>query len=48
MGETRSPKELLAMSLAELEEAAYDNYLLNLENFYIKMFNNKVKLNVMY
>lgn len=42
MGETRSAKELLAMSLAELEETAYDNYLLSLENFYVKMFNNKV------
>ncbi|KAL5247330.1 hypothetical protein ACHWQZ_G019262 [Mnemiopsis leidyi] len=41
VGETRSPKELLAMSLAELEETAYDNYLLNLENFHVKMFCNK-------
>ena len=30
------------MSLAELEETAYDNYLLNLENFHVKMFCNKV------
>eukprot|EP00116_Pleurobrachia_bachei_P002875 sb/3463137/ len=41
VGETRSPTELLAMSLAELEETAYDNYLLSLENFHVKMFRDK-------
>ena len=41
MGETRSPESLLTMTVAELEEVAYDNYRLSLEDFHVKMFPNK-------